>query len=88
MEKDLTIRVKCGQHLLGEEHKVRLLSSEESIVFEELHSLFVILSACHDKHGALKALRWNDGHSGAILKLGGVGGELMRVHLRLVEALG
>ena len=74
--------------MLGEEHKVRLLSSEESIVFEELHSLFVILSARHDKHGASEALRWNDGHSGAIFKLSGVGGELMRVHLRLVEALG
>ena len=88
LEQDLTIRVKCWKHLLGEEHKVLLLASEESIVFEELHSLVVILPACHDKHRALEALRWNDWHSCAILELGRVRGKLMRVHLSLVEALG
>ena len=88
LEHDLSIRVKCGQHLLGEKDKVGLLPSEEGIVLEELHCLVMILLACHDKHGACEALWWDNRDGGAVFKLCGVWGELVCIHLCLVEALG
>ena len=81
LEHDLSIRVKCGQHLLGEEDKVGLLPAEEGIVLEELHRLRMVLLACHYKHGACEALRWDNRDGGAVFKLCRVWGELVRIHL-------